>query len=275
MDWLIDVIKNHWAFFAIGLVYAFLEFLFPLVKGQKFFRKEFKQDLFWYALNNIFIDHWLYYVKTYLTLKLGALFWGKAGEFLSFNIPYKIENPILLGIIIFFSIDFLMYWFHYFFHRISALWVIHILHHSVKQLDWLSGTRSFWLDGIVATFFASIPLAIFEVSETGIAILSFWEMNVQFLIHTNFRYSLGFLESWLNNNKAHWWHHSKTNYLKYGQNFGTYTLIWDRLFGTYYVEERLPEELGIHSPKDYPEGIILRFLYPFLKLKDAIFGKNM
>lgn len=273
MNWLNETFSHHWMFLFLGPIYIGLEAFNPIKKDQKLFRGELGQDVFWYLLNNVYIDSLLFYVRVYITLNIAPHIWGwlislvgpLSTEEFSSLFPLKIESILLLAFIIFVSRDFLSYWAHYLSHRLKVLWSFHILHHSVRELDWLSGFRSYWLDGIIFDLIISLPLVFFEVSEEGLAIIALWETHLQFFIHTNYKYSLGRVGKWLNNNKVHWWHHSSINYHRFGQNFGSYTLVWDKLFGTYYAEAEVPDSLGLNDPTSYPSNVVKRFFYPFLR----------
>ncbi len=274
MNWLSETFSHHWMFLLMGPVYIALEAIRPIKREQKLFRGELGQDIFWYVLNNVYIDALLYYARVYITLHLAPKIWARVIGFITpfstenflSQFPTKLDSTFLLVIIIFFSRDFLSYWAHYFAHRLKFLWNFHILHHSVKELDWLSGHRSYWLDGLIFDLIISLPLVFIEVSEEGLTLIALWETHLQFFIHTNYKYSLGYLGKWLNNNQIHWWHHSVRNHHKYGQNFGSYTLIWDRIFGTYYAEDNVPDAIGLNDPASYPSNIIKRFFYPFTRL---------
>lgn len=273
MNFLHDIFDHHWMFILFSILYIGLEFFFPIVKKQKFLREEFGQDVFWYVLNNIYIDRWLYYFLSYISFYFLPL-WGRYvlhhitpdSWLIIQTLPFKIENVFLLAIILFVAIDFFAYWLHYLNHRIPILWNIHILHHSPRKLDWLSGTRAYWLDGLLSRMMASFVLIFIDVSEEGLTLLALWDTQVQFFTHSNIKLRLGPLEKILNNTHAHWWHHDVNTHHRYGQNFGQYTLIWDKLFKTYYVENDYPEKLGLKDEIEYPRSMIARFFYPIIKL---------
>jgi len=273
MDFLHDFFTHHWMFILFSILYIGLELLFPIVKNQKFLREEFGQDIFWYIFNNVYVDRWFYYFSSYLALNIFPLL----GRFVLNNItpetlshfqifPLKIENNFLLALILFVVIDFLAYWLHYLNHRIPFLWSFHILHHSPRKLDWLSGTRAYWVDGLLSSLIPSFVLIFIDVSEEGLTLLALWDTQVQFFTHSNIRLRLGPLERILNNTHAHWWHHDIHCHHRYGQNFGQYTVIWDKLFKTYYVEKDYPEKLGLSEEINYPQSILGRFFYPFQRL---------
>ena len=273
MNFLYDIFSQHQMFIYLSIIYIGLEFFYPIAKKQKFLRKEFRQDVLWYILNYIYIDRWLYYLLTYLSFIFLPL-WGRyvlyriaPDSWLRFHaLPLKIENVFLLVLVLFVVIDFLAYWLHRLSHRIPFLWNFHILHHSPKELDWLSGTRSYWVDGLLSKLTTAFVLVFIDVSEEGLSILAIWDTHIQLFIHSNIRLRFGPLEKVFNNTHAHWWHHDVNIHHRYGQNFGQYTVIWDKLFNTYYVEEGYPEKLGLKDEINYPSGMVARFFYPVLKL---------
>ena len=106
-----------------------------------------------------------------------------------------------------------------------------------------------------------------DVSSGFIYWLAIYELNLNFFIHTNLNFKMLSLQKWINNPHTHHWPHAKDQKFKGGQNFGSYTVIWDRLFGTFYLPENLsaPEEYGLVDNSNYPKGFISRFIHPFLK----------
>lgn len=269
MDFLHDIFGHHWMFILFSAFYMGLEALFPISTGQRFFRKEFGQDILWYIFNNVLLDRWMYFFIHYFILIFAPL-WGRyvlhlispdQWEVIN-HIPIKIENQWILGLVLFISLDFLAYWVHYLNHRIKFLWNCHILHHSSKEMDWLSGSRSYWLDAILSGVVPSIVLIFLEVSEQWIFVISLLDTQTNLLTHANIRFRFGPLDKIFSTTQSHRWHHDINCHHRYGQNFGHYTLIWDKIFGTYHVGEGYPAELGVSESIQYPKDVLGRFLYP-------------
>ena len=266
----------------MGVIYTYLEYKFPLKAEKKFFfkRNYYVQDIFWSILNEILLPLINRSLEFFAAAAI-AIFYNRI---LPILVNYKFQSNFyfyferygikkintgsffLQLICIFICRDFLFYIFHRFMHR-SWLWKAHALHHSSTELDWLSVDRGHWFEYIISQFFMGISLLIFETSTAMIVCFTIFEIQFSLLSHSNVRLRLGFLKRWIQNPLTHHWHHAKECKFEGGQNFGNYTLIWDRLFGTYYIpeDESPPDQYGILNQKDYPEGIIKRLLYPFLK----------
>jgi len=78
---------------------------------------------------------------------------------------------------------------------------------------------------------------------------------------------------WVVSPMHHHWHHSPENHFPYGQNFGVYTLIWDRLFGTLHAPGTWPEKYGLTNQDKYVRGVFRRFWGPFLPTYDLMGNK--
>src|SRR6516225_3756303 len=135
-------------------------------------------------------------------------------------------------------VDFLYYWFHRSSHRVSFVWATHIVHHQSEELNLAVALRQSWLQGLFSMVFY-FPMATLgfpiEVTLTAIAL----DTIGQFWFHTRTIGRMGPLEWVLNTPSHHRVHHGRNpKYLD--KNYAGTLIIWDRLFGTFQVEEEEP-----------------------------------
>jgi sterol desaturase/sphingolipid hydroxylase (fatty acid hydroxylase superfamily) len=146
------------------------------------------------------------------------------------------ELKIFLGVVL---ADFCLYWVHRFMHRKALLWRTHVFHHSIKELWWLSGSRT----SLMHLLLFALPQILlgyyvlgFTEDEAGVAFSVGVVVNVW--IHTNLWINLGPLEWILITPNYHRIHHGARGLA--GKNLGFVFTIWDRMFGTYAD----PESVG-------------------------------
>lgn len=254
--------SHHFDIPLFGIFYAVLESYFPFKMGVAGLRRpEVFQDIIW-----LYFNEWVApFLTRYLNLIFIFLFWNRLSSYLVFS-KFQL-SPLLTLAAVFFWRDFAFWLNHLLAHRIKFLWRFHELHHSSTKMDWLAGFRGYWLDNFFFDTSMGFIFFFVDVSSDFMFLWGYFELNTTYFIHTNTRFKLGFLSQWINNPYTHHWHHAKESKFKGGQNFGGYTLIWDHLFGTFYVPQKYgpPEVYGIASNAPYPSGFVKRFFHPFQK----------
>lgn len=225
------------------------------------------QNFGWVLIN----DHLLGYIGLGLMFVLKASFipsiWNQfiSQKFIFLNsFKCKIEDTFVLILIIFLARDFLSWTVHRLFHANKFLWKFHMLHHSSTHVDALAGFRGNWFENICFDGAMSIPLILFDVPPAGYALVGLWELNMTFFIHSNVNIRNRGIWKILTSPLYHHWHHAEYTHYRQGQNFGAYSNLFDRLFGTYYCPEELPEKYGLKDTTHYPQNIFMRFFYPLI-----------
>ena len=151
-------------------------------------------------------------------------------------------------VLAFFAEDFSYYWFHRTSHHCRYFWASHVVHHSSKKYTlatalrqtWtgnLSGSQIFWMWMPLLGFH---PIMIFTLMATSL-IYQFW-------IHTELIKKMpAWFEFIFNTPSHHRVHHS--NELRYlDKNHAGILIIWDRMFGTFVLEEDEMPQYGIRKP---------------------------
>lgn len=145
----------------------------------------------------------------------------------------------------FLGVDFLYYWFHRFSHEVNAGWAAHVVHHQSEEYNLTVALRQGAFQPAVSGIFY-LPLAVLGFPPVMFLAAAAFNTLYQFWIHTRLIGRLGPLEWVLNTPSHHRVHHGRDP--KYiDRNHGGTLIVWDRLFGTFRVEEEEPV-YGITRP---------------------------
>lgn len=144
-------------------------------------------------------------------------------------------------------IDYGWYWNHRIFHSKTRLWSLHAVHHEPEELDVFKTPRNTFWSPFLMVYFWFIPFFIYLAQNpypflfvTGISlVVNFWG-------HTHFNIPKDSIlrkvaSIFLIQPKDHYWHHSSEQTYC---NFGTVYNFWDRIHGTWYASEEIPQNLG-------------------------------
>ena len=252
LDWLLlDILIS-------AIIFIPIELFLPQRPEQTKFHAEWRTDLVYFIISHLLIQ-----VTGVLIQAPSVLL------FSSFGLAYfqeSIQNiwflpQLFLALLV---SDLFQYTGHYLFHKIPALWRFHTVHHSTKDIDWLAGSRTHFVDLIAVRSISFIPLYVCGFSSavftTYIVIVSIQAV----LAHSNTRINFGFLRYVFVTPQYHHWHHSDDP-KAYDKNFAIHFPFIDMIFGTYYpMGKTWPEGTGLGDVK-FPKGFIKQFAFPFLK----------
>jgi len=218
-----------------------LERLFPYDRRQRLLRPGFFTDLVGYGL-----------VQSYLLgLLITALIQAIDRESGWSRLRLVSDWPVLAQLGLFFvTHDLYIYCFHRLQHRVALLWRIHEAHHSVDDVDWLSGTRSHSFEILINQTIEFLPMVLLgaspEVPLMKATLDAVWGMY----IHSNLDVRSGRLKFVINGPEMHRWHHAEE--LVPSRNFATKLAIWDFIFGTAFLPPHKPARYGL-ADADYPK----------------------
>ena len=203
-----------------------LERLLPMHKGQKVFRRGWKNDLIYLFFNSV-----------YVTLGLALLFDGSqllGEEFFPSSLRAAVSaQPIVVqfGEILLLT-DLGFYAVHRVFHAVPWLWKFHQIHHSIEELDWLAGFRVHPIDQILTKGISLAPIFALGFSATSILAATWLYMCQSMFVHANLRTGGFGAARWLlASPEYHHWHHTNDP-RAYNINFAGQLPIIDLLFGT-------------------------------------------
>lgn len=244
-----------------GAVCIFLVKISPSIKTQKTWTNDTKIDL-QYFLIATFGFGYLYTFFTNLVFAITYKFIGKNLAEAEYITSFPLAVKILLAIVIF---DLVAYWIHRFYH-VTKLWRIHAIHHSTKEIDWLSAARFHPIDRmliIAAQYFTAVIVFGLtpEIAVTGGLIRSTYGL----IVHSNLNWTYGKLGYIIASPVFHRWHHTQE---KEGQdkNFAGVFSLWDYTFGTAYKNsQQQPHNFGIKE--DIGNNIFTQIASPFIAKK--------
>ena len=254
---------------AISLTVWLLEIVFPWRKNQAIFRKDFWLDLFYLFFNFFLLNLILLIALSNVTAQvidaILAIFGWKLSSVQLFSIS-ALPKPLALSLF-FLIADFLQWNIHRLLHIIPALWKVHKIHHSVKEMGFAAHFRYNWMEPIVYKSILYIPIILMGgFNLTDVFVVHFITIAIGHLNHANLGWDYGFLKYIVNNPKMHIWHHSKKIPNKYGINFGISLSLWDYVFKTNYIpNDGKNIEIGFEGENNFPKDFIGQELYPLKK----------
>ncbi len=174
-----------------------------------------------------------------------ALFAGYVFVYGRFRVMDVPDDSAGAWVLCFLGVDFFYYWFHRLSHEVNAFWAAHVVHHQSEEYNLAVALRQGALQGWFSWAFY-LPLAWIGFPPLMFLTLSSFNTLYQFWIHTRVIGRLGPLEWVLNTPSNHRVHHGRNP--KYiDRNHGGTLIVWDRLFGTFQVEDEVVA-YGITTP---------------------------
>jgi sterol desaturase/sphingolipid hydroxylase (fatty acid hydroxylase superfamily) len=194
LDWFIlDLLGS-------SLIFVFIEKLFALRREQPVFREEWQTDMQHFIVNHGIVG----FVLLATNLLVHKLFgWAAKG-----GIPGWVRDPpypAALFLIVLVA-DLVQHATHRAYHEVPALWRLHAVHHGVKSMGWLAGSRQHVVELLITRTLVLAPIFVLafdkSVIDTYIVIVGFQAV----FNHANVSVRLGplrYLTATPN------WHHSQ------------------------------------------------------------------
>ncbi len=182
---------------------------------------------------------------------------NSAGQWWPHSWPLTVQVIVMLLIV-----DFLRYWVHRGCHHFPALWKLHEVHHSPEILYSLNTARFHPFEKALHFSADTLPFLLLGVSPWVIAGYFLVYAVNGFFQHSNVRLRYGFLNYIVGSAETHRWHHARDPRIALC-NFGSSTVIWDLLFGTWFLaKDRVIDDIGIPD-RAYPRDFWAQMLTPF------------
>lgn len=268
----------------LGVVFTIIERLFRGIKAPYWYKRpDVKTDVAFYFLNSVVgttLQNLAIFAVIATVVVAVAMFGGTThDEFrglfnklladdlspVSSETMRNFVNSQHLVIQVFIGLmiaDFLYYWGHRIFHK-KPYWHLHAIHHSPPVLDWLSSVRFHPIEDAVMMAFRVTPLLFLgfnpEVFLSVAVLIGVWDV----FSHANVTWDLGPLKYVFITPRFHRWHHTSQEE-GLDKNFAGVFPIYDLLFGTWYMPNRIPTEFGA-GEEPVPAGFWRQILYPFRK----------
>ena len=239
-----------------SLIFIFIEKLFALRRDQPVFRPEWQTDLHHFIVNHMVVG----FVLLATNLLVHKLFgWaahdGIRGWVANLNFFVAVFLIVLVA-------DLVQYWTHRAYHEVPLLWRLHAVHHSVKSMDWLAGSRQHIIELLITRTLVLAPIYVLgfskEVIDAYIVIVGFQAV----FNHANVSVRLGPLRYVIVTPNFHHWHHSQDKEAL-DRNYAAHFAFLDYAFGTAVKADReWPERYGVLG--DYvPNGFLKQLVFPF------------
>ena len=159
--------------------------------------------------------------------------------------------------------DCFRYWLHRLAHEWEPLWRFHAVHHSPHKLYWLNVGRFHPIDKGLQVLFDTVPFLLLGVGEDVLGLYVVCYAINGFFQHCNVDLRLGMLNYLISGPELHRWHHSMVKQ-ESNHNYGNNLIIWDLVFGTWYLPtEREVQELGLVN-RAYPSAFFEQMSMPFI-----------
>jgi sterol desaturase/sphingolipid hydroxylase (fatty acid hydroxylase superfamily) len=250
LDWFIlDLLGS-------SLIFVFVEKLFALRKDQPVFRAEWQTDFHHFLVNHMVVG----FVMLATNLLVHKLFGWAAHDGVRGWVQ-GLPFPVALFLIVLVA-DLVQYWTHRAYHEVPLLWRLHAVHHSVKSMDWMAGSRQHIVELLITRTLVLAPIFVLgfskEVIDTYIVIVGFQAV----FNHANVSVRLGPLRYLIVTPNFHHWHHSQDDEA-IDKNYAAHFAFLDHLFGTAVQSDReWPQRYGVVG--DYvPSGFWKQLLFPF------------
>lgn len=163
--------------------------------------------------------------------------------------------------------EFGRYWFHRLSHNVQCLWRFHAVHHSPNRLYWLNAARFHPVERFYLQIPELLPFILLNPSEIVLMMYLVTNSVHGFFQHANIKTRIGVLNYVFSMTELHRWHHSKV-IEQSDKNFGNILIIWDLVFGSFFLpKDKEVGVIGVLNP-DYPKSYIGQIIAPFQHRKD-------
>ncbi|HEX6708521.1 MAG TPA: sterol desaturase family protein [Albitalea sp.] len=251
LDWFIlDLLGS-------SLIFVFIEKLFAHRREQPVFRAEWQTDMHHFIVNHMVVG----FVLLATNLLVHKLFGWAARDGIQGWVQ-GLPFPVALFLIVLVA-DLVQYWTHRAYHEVPLLWRLHAVHHSVKSMDWLAGSRQHILELLITRTLVLAPIYVLgfskEVIDAYIVVVGFQAV----FNHANVSVRLGPLRYVIVTPNFHHWHHSQDDEA-IDKNYAAHFAFLDHLFGTAVQSDRKwPDRYGVVG--DYvPNGFWKQVKFPFV-----------
>lgn len=231
-------------------------------REHPFFNRELPTELALPLLNTIFLIplgalQGMYFIDLILASNLPHQ------AFDQFINAWPIWVQVLAGMVI---LDFTLYVRHRFVHYFC--WPYHTIHHSAKEIGWLTWIRLHPLDIFFMGLIATWMLHVIGFSGEAFAMASVINGHFNRFNHSNIQLDYPApLRYILVSPNMHRWHHAADDPRALNKNFCIVFAWIDLILGTFYVpRNRLPTRYGVGDDRGSdvaPPGYINQLLYPF------------
>ncbi|TRW25754.1 sterol desaturase family protein [Flavobacterium zepuense] len=233
--------KHNYLAFAMP---AFFLFVFLEYKAAQ--RKK-KPELFKYesSISNVSIGIAERLLNLFVAASFYQLYYFVYDNYKIFDIPAN----WLIWIALILATDFVWYWYHRLGHEVNIFWAAHIVHHHSEEFNFTAAARITTIQAVIRTAFWCL-LPLFGFHPTMVITMLLVHGAYSFFTHTQIVGRIKWLEYVFITPSLHGIHHaSDEKYLD--KNYGDMFVFWDKMFGTFQIEEEKPKYGLTHPLKSY------------------------
>jgi sterol desaturase/sphingolipid hydroxylase (fatty acid hydroxylase superfamily) len=163
--------------------------------------------------------------------------------------------------------DFAYYWDHRLMHRIGLGWATHTVHHSSPHFNMSVAYRFGPLDAIFPILF-SLPIVMLGFNPWILLAAELFVQTYQAILHTEVIGKLPRPIEFIMNTPSHHRVHHGVNRQYWDMNYAGILIIWDRMFGTFALEEE-KVRFGVSEPIESNNPFVV-FFHGFTRLARAM-----
>ena len=250
LDWFIlDLLGS-------SIIFILLEKVIPF-RTQSVLREHWQTDLNHFLLNHLIVGFVLLASNMFVHTSFSWAVSTTIQEWVK-DMPFLLELFIIL-----LMADLVQYWSHRAYHEVPVLWRLHAVHHSIKHMDWIAGSRQHIIEIFITRGLVLVPIFVMgfskEVIDAYVIIVGFQAV----FNHANVQINFGPLKYFIVTPQFHHWHHSSDE-AGLDKNYALHFSFLDYIFGTAVKgDKEWPDGYGVVG--DYvPEGIMKQQAFPFV-----------
>lgn len=229
------------------LAFAMPAFFLFVYLEYKLAQRRNRPEIFNYesSVSNISIGLAERLINLFIAASFYQLFYHIYNHYRIFDIP----STVLIWIGLILATDFVWYWYHRLGHEVNFFWAAHIVHHHSEEFNFTAAARITTFQAIIRTGFWCI-LPFFGFHPKMVITMLIVHGAYSFFTHTQVIGRIKWLEYIFVTPSIHGVHHaSDEKYLD--KNYGDMFTFWDRIFGTFQMEEEKPKYGLTHPLKSY------------------------
>ncbi|MDA1266781.1 MAG: sterol desaturase family protein, partial [Planctomycetota bacterium] len=142
----------------LSAIFIPIELFLPKRCEQTKFHLEWKTDLVYFAIGHLLVQYTAVVIKAPAETAFGGLGLANTQSTVA-DLPFLVALPLAM-----LAADLFQYGAHRAFHSNRLLWRFHSVHHSIRTVDWLAGSRLHLVDILVTRGFSYIPLYVLGFS---------------------------------------------------------------------------------------------------------------
>ncbi len=254
-----------WRIFYASMIFFAVELVWG--RNRYTLASRLRGALFWSSYIVITVLFFTWFNKLWASLGITPLFKLDLSSFAaSDNFFVKLVGWVAVPVFAGVAGEFFYYWFHRAQHKFAFLWAFHSEHHALREMSAWNSNHHF-TEEIFRIPFITVPLTLLLQIDPGpapvlVAVLMGLQGQYE---HSHCKLHLGPLRYIIADNRFHRIHHSVELH-HFDKNFGSFTSVWDQVFGTaHFPAKNEWPDTGIDA-HDEPRKLSEFLFRPFRKL---------